>query len=153
MKPMLAAMRLSMLWQYAKPLLTTRTLPDNRVLQKIMANAAIAISFTIMTGMMAGAILIGLLFTGYRYIVSQGLEPMTALGVVMFVALLITAILAMLTVHYMRSLLKMRLFDHMHEHSLAGKASAMVDSFLDGLLTPRPEEEVAVRETHDSAAA
>ena len=107
-----------------------------RIVQRLVKDLAYIITLAIATGLMAGALLIGLFYIAYQGLTHFGLEPMAAQ---ILVALLVAGTIA---VFLYATTLRLRCLRTIpgqiiqEEFPFSSRLNGMADSFLDGFLAP-----------------
>lgn len=101
-------------------------------LRGFIRNLATLVGLTVLVAMLAGALLLGLIFAGYQLLIQQGLSDYSALIVTGIILLLLTVIAALLVTHYTRQLLQLPQQLEAESPSLITQANAIVESFLAG---------------------
>ena len=103
--------------------------------KKFLSGVAAVAALTVISGMMVGMLLVGLLYAAYKGFIYGGMEPQASLIVTAGIAAIATIILIAMTVHYLRSLFDVPKRLLQAESPMAAQVGGLADAFFDGLLT------------------
>ncbi len=120
--------------------LLNRRVSERNVLRGFMGNLTAVVGLTIVTGMMAGTLLLAMVYGGYRFMLAQGTEPDAALFLTAGIVLLLTVISLLVTLLSMRRLVTSPDAIDRHEPNILSQAGDMVEAFISGLTTPLASE-------------
>ena len=104
-----------------------------RLVQRFVNDLANVITLAIVTGFMAGALLIGGFYIAYQGLVHYGLEPFAAQVLIAITGTLAVLILLAMTASYLRRLKTIPGQIIHAEFPLSSRLNGLADSFLDGL--------------------
>lgn len=115
--------------------LNRNSMDRGSLLQKFLMRVALALALTVVSGFMFGVLLIGAFCASYFGLISAGLAPHVALGLLSGIAFIITCLLAAGTIFCLRQLKPQDLMRQ--EIPILSKAEGIVGAFAEGLLARR----------------
>lgn len=115
-----------------------RSEDDPTVLRQILTKLASVLFYTVTLGMLAGALLVGLLFALYQYLITLSLEAGIAFAIVALVTLAIALIVGALITCSVRHLLAIPRRINAQQHPIQSFLSSISESFMDGFHEDRP---------------
>lgn len=100
--------------------------------KRFLSGVAAVICLTIVTGMVSGALLIGLFYGVYELFLLNGLESTPALITTFALGVLTLVVLVMCTLSHLRSLLDVPKMLMEHQHPIASRATSIAQAFIEG---------------------
>jgi hypothetical protein len=115
-----------------------RSFAGTSLYRKFLSGVAVVICMMIVTGMIAGALLLGAFYGVYQGFMYYGMESTPALIATFGLGAMVFAILVMLTLNHLRSLVSIPQMLVRDENPIASRATDMVQAFIDGFRQPAP---------------
>lgn len=103
--------------------------------KKFLSGVAAVAGLTVISGMMIGTLLVGLLYATYRGFIYSGMNPQAALIVTAGIAGIVTIVLVAATISYLRSLFDVPKQLMQAESPVTTQVAGLANAFFDGLLT------------------
>lgn len=126
--------------------LLSKSASERHVLSGFMGNLATVVGLSMLTGMMAGAFLLALVYGAYRFMIAEGLDSEAALFFTALIVLLITVISTLLTMQFARKLVSLpKQLTHPQGDGLIERGMEVAEAFMAGLITPQPYEDAGGR--------
>lgn len=104
--------------------------------KRFLSGVAAVVCLTIVTGMVAGALLIGLFYGVYELFLHNGLAQTPAIFTTFALGLLTLVVLVMCTLSHLRGLIDVPKLLLQYQSPLASRATTIVQAFIDGITTP-----------------
>lgn len=117
-----------------------RSEEDPTMLRQILTRLATVLFYTVTLGMLAGALLVGLLFALYQYLLTQNVEPGIAFAIVALVTLAVAMIALGLVMCSARKLLDIPRRIQSRDHPIQSFLSSISESFMDGFHEDKPRK-------------
>ena len=109
------------------------------VYKRLLSGVAVVICMTIVTGMLAGALLLTIFYGVYQAFLTYGLESTPAMVATAALALMTLVVLAISTINYLRDLMNVPHIVSEFQSPLLSKATGIAQAFMEGLNgTPAP---------------
>lgn len=113
-----------------------RTIVDTvPMFQKLMRGIAMVVGLAVVSGILAGVLLVGVIYAAYAALVDHGLEAGAAMMIIGGIVLVVTGLLVR---QVLVSIEKIKMIPQqvlVKQNPLAQKAARMGNAFLDGLLS------------------